>query len=56
MWKTTPITLLFLVGMMPWLDPPGILSFDWNFRNTAAILLSGVFGFFLQWSGALALG
>ncbi|KAL9686659.1 hypothetical protein QQ045_031052 [Rhodiola kirilowii] len=56
MWKTTPITLLFLVTMMPWLDPPGILSFDWNFRNTSAVLLSGVFGFLLQWSGALALG
>uniref|UniRef100_A0A7N1A799 Sugar phosphate transporter domain-containing protein n=1 Tax=Kalanchoe fedtschenkoi TaxID=63787 RepID=A0A7N1A799_KALFE len=56
MWKTTPVTLFFLVGLMPWLDPPGILSFNWNYRNTTAILLSGVFGFLLQWSGALALG
>ncbi|XP_057980891.1 nucleotide-sugar uncharacterized transporter 2-like [Malania oleifera] len=56
MWKTTPITLFFLVILMRWLDPPGVLSFDWNFRNTSAILLSAVLGFLLQWSGALALG
>ncbi|ONK69542.1 uncharacterized protein A4U43_C05F24070 [Asparagus officinalis] len=56
MWKTTPITLLFLVALMPWLDPPGALSFDWNFRNTLAIFMSAVLGFLLQWSGALALG
>lgn len=56
MWKTTPITLLFLVTLMPWLDPPGVLSFNWDFNNTMAILLSAVLGFLLQWSGALALG
>lgn len=56
MWKTTPITLFFLVVLMPWLDPPGVLTFDWNFSNTSAILLSAVLGFLLQWSGALALG
>lgn len=56
MWKTTPITLLFLVALMPWLDPPGALSFNWDFRNTSAILLSAALGFLLQWSGALALG
>ncbi|KAI3956493.1 hypothetical protein MKX01_016906 [Papaver californicum] len=56
MWKTTPITLLFLVTLMPWLDPPGILSFNWNRNNTSAILVSAVLGFLLQWSGALALG
>ncbi|XP_059461203.1 nucleotide-sugar uncharacterized transporter 1 [Corylus avellana] len=56
MWKTTPITLLFLVALIPLLDPPGALSFDWNFNNTLAILASAVLGFLLQWSGALALG
>lgn len=56
MWKTTPITLLFLVGLLPWLDPPGVLSFDWKFSNTLVILTSAVLGFLLQWSGALALG
>ncbi|RVW76694.1 Nucleotide-sugar uncharacterized transporter 2 [Vitis vinifera] len=56
MWKTTPITLFFLVTLMPWLDPPGILSFGWNLNNTLAILMSAVLGFLLQWSGALALG
>ncbi|KAK9097442.1 hypothetical protein Sjap_022939 [Stephania japonica] len=56
MWKTTPITLFFLVTLMPWLDPPGFLSFNWSFSNTTAIILSAVFGFLLQWSGALALG
>ncbi|XP_021891437.1 nucleotide-sugar uncharacterized transporter 1 [Carica papaya] len=56
MWKTTPITLLFLVSMIPFLDPPGAFSFHWNVSNTLAILMSAVLGFFLQWSGALALG
>ncbi|ONI27168.1 hypothetical protein PRUPE_1G071900 [Prunus persica] len=56
MWKTTPITLFFLVALIPWLDPPGALSFNWNFNNTLAILLSAILGFLLQWSGALALG
>ncbi|CAF1698678.1 BnaC03g13110D [Brassica napus] len=56
MWKTTPITLLFLVSMIPFLDPPGALSFDWSLANTFAIFVSAFLGFFLQWSGALALG
>nr|AAM62761.1 unknown [Arabidopsis thaliana] len=56
MWKTTPITLLFLVSMIPFLDPPGALSFNWSLTNTSAILVSALLGFFLQWSGALALG
>ncbi|XP_044470894.1 nucleotide-sugar uncharacterized transporter 1 isoform X2 [Mangifera indica] len=56
MWKTTPITMLFLVSLIPILDPPGVLSFDWNLTNTLAILMSAFLGFLLQWSGALALG
>ncbi|XP_061361718.1 nucleotide-sugar uncharacterized transporter 1 [Gastrolobium bilobum] len=56
MWKTTPITSIFLAAMIPCLDPPGVLSFDWNFRNTLVILTSAIIGFLLQWSGALALG
>ncbi|KAK7329722.1 hypothetical protein VNO77_23898 [Canavalia gladiata] len=56
MWKTTPITLIFLAAMLPCLDPPGVLSFDWNLSNTLVILASAILGFLLQWSGALALG
>ncbi|XVE71932.1 hypothetical protein DITRI_Ditri10aG0190800 [Diplodiscus trichospermus] len=56
MWKTTPISLLCLLIMIPLLDPPGALSYNWNFINTSMILISGVFGFLLQWSAALALG
>ncbi|KAK8954482.1 hypothetical protein KSP39_PZI001678 [Platanthera zijinensis] len=56
MWKTTPMTLFFLVILMPWLDPPGAFSFDWNLPNTFFIFLSAILGFMLQWSGALALG
>ncbi|OIW18706.1 hypothetical protein TanjilG_13458 [Lupinus angustifolius] len=56
MWKTTPITLIFLAAMIPWLDPPGVLSFDWNFSNMCVIFSSAILGFLLQWSGALALG
>eukprot|EP00268_Persea_americana_P014493 TRINITY_DN16455_c0_g1_i4.p1 TRINITY_DN16455_c0_g1~~TRINITY_DN16455_c0_g1_i4.p1 ORF type:complete len:238 (+),score=32.12 TRINITY_DN16455_c0_g1_i4:932-1645(+) len=56
MWKTTPITLLFLLALMPWLDPPGVLSFKWDFNSSAAIFSSAALGFLLQWSGALALG
>ncbi|KAE8723566.1 hypothetical protein F3Y22_tig00012370pilonHSYRG00184 [Hibiscus syriacus] len=56
MWKTTPITIFFLVALMPWLDPPGVVSFKWNINNVTTILISALLGFLLQWSGALALG
>lgn len=56
MWKTTPVTIFFLLALMPLLDPPGLLLFNWNFRNSCAIIISALFGFLLQWSGALALG
>lgn len=56
MWKTTPITLIFLFAMMPWLDPPGVHNYDWSFYNSTIIGLSALLGFLLQWSGALALG
>ncbi|XAR67346.1 hypothetical protein NMG60_11002063 [Bertholletia excelsa] len=56
MWKTTPITVFFLAALMPWLDPPGALSFRWDLTNSSAILISAALGFLLQWSGALALG
>ncbi|CAL1353755.1 unnamed protein product [Linum trigynum] len=56
MWKTTPVTVLFLLALMPWLDPPGALLFKWDIQNSSAILMSALLGFLLQWSGALALG
>ncbi|XP_022921327.1 nucleotide-sugar uncharacterized transporter 1-like [Cucurbita pepo subsp. pepo] len=56
MWKTTPITLCGFIALIPFLDPPGFLSFNWSYYNTLAILLSAILGFLLQWSGALALG
>ncbi|GLJ12788.1 hypothetical protein SUGI_0197760 [Cryptomeria japonica] len=56
MWKTTPITVFSLLALMPWLDPPGLLTFNWNLSNTVSIIISATFGFLLQWSGALALG
>ena len=56
MWKTTPVTIFFLLALMPWLDPPGVLSFQWTVRNSSAVMVSAVLGFLLQWSGALALG
>lgn len=56
MWKTTPITIFFFIVLMPLLDPPGLLSFKWDFKNSSAIIISALFGFLLQWSGALALG
>ncbi|XP_048228062.1 nucleotide-sugar uncharacterized transporter 1 isoform X2 [Ricinus communis] len=56
MWKTTPITLFFLASLIPFLDPPGVFSYQWNDSNTLLILVSAFLGFLLQWSGALALG
>ncbi|CAN1165678.1 Serine/threonine/tyrosine-protein kinase HT1 [Linum perenne] len=56
MWKTTPITLIFLAALIPFFDPSGVLSYDWNLSNTTLIITSALFGFLLQWSGALALG
>lgn len=56
MWRTTHVTIFFLVTLMPWLDPPGVLTFKWDVNNVTAILVSALLGFLLQWSGALALG
>lgn len=56
MWKTTPITVVFLVALMPMMDPPGALAFKWNLNNSLAIFISALLGFLLQLSGALALG
>ncbi|KAH9652421.1 nucleotide-sugar uncharacterized transporter 2 [Citrus sinensis] len=56
MWKTTPVTVFFLLALMPWLDPPGVLFYKWNLNNSSAIFISALLGFLLQWSGALALG
>ncbi|OIW02921.1 hypothetical protein TanjilG_29697 [Lupinus angustifolius] len=56
MWKTTPVTVFFLGALMPWIDPPGVLSFKWDVNNSSAVLISALLGFLLQWSGALALG
>uniref|UniRef100_M8BKC3 Sugar phosphate transporter domain-containing protein n=1 Tax=Aegilops tauschii TaxID=37682 RepID=M8BKC3_AEGTA len=56
MWKTTPITIFFFLVLMPVMDPPGLLAFNWNFNNSCAIMISALLGFLLQWSGALALG
>ncbi|KAA8523536.1 hypothetical protein F0562_009959 [Nyssa sinensis] len=56
MWKTTPVTVFFLLALLPWMDPPGVLSFKWDLNNSSAIFISAVLGFLLQWSGALALG
>ncbi|CAI8587043.1 unnamed protein product [Vicia faba] len=56
MWKTTPITVFFLGALMPWIDPPGVLSFKWDVNSSSAIMISALLGFLLQWSGALALG
>ncbi|KAF6153824.1 hypothetical protein GIB67_001057 [Kingdonia uniflora] len=56
MWKTTPVTVFFLVALMPWLDPPGVLLFKWDMNNTSAIVVSAALGFLLQLSGALTLG
>ncbi|KAL2945042.1 Nucleotide-sugar uncharacterized transporter 2, partial [Bienertia sinuspersici] len=40
MWKTTPVTIFFLVALMPWLDPPGVLSFKWDVSNSSAVMVA----------------
>ncbi|KAI9186993.1 hypothetical protein LWI28_023201 [Acer negundo] len=45
MWKTTPVTVFFLLALMPWLDPPGVLLFKWNINNSSTILVSALLGF-----------
>ncbi|MBA0747814.1 hypothetical protein Gogos_004696, partial [Gossypium gossypioides] len=35
MWKTTPISLICLLIMIPTLDPPGAFSYSWNYINTS---------------------
>ncbi|KZV27140.1 hypothetical protein F511_26883 [Dorcoceras hygrometricum] len=56
MWHTTPVTVFFLLALMPCLDPYGVLAFKWDAHKITAILISALLGFLLQCSGALALG
>ncbi|KAE8713721.1 RING/U-box domain-containing protein [Hibiscus syriacus] len=72
MWKTTPITIFFLVALIRVLNrgrcrvfgyfgftviaAVAVVLFKWNVNNVSAILVSALLGFLLQWSGALALG
>ncbi|MBA0777899.1 hypothetical protein Gotri_005849 [Gossypium trilobum] len=49
-------TYIIYIGL-PWhvhIDLPVAFSYSWNYINTSMILISGVSGFLLQWSVALA--
>ncbi|GJN28976.1 hypothetical protein PR202_gb17158 [Eleusine coracana subsp. coracana] len=58
--KSTPFSSLFALGVVmsfsTGLANVSLKHNRWDFWNTSAITVSALFGFLLQWSGALALG
>ncbi len=54
--RVLPLSTLLLLLLAPIADPPGILDFEWSTHSIAAIALSGVAAFFVNWSGFLVMG
>ncbi|KAK3271187.1 hypothetical protein CYMTET_20449 [Cymbomonas tetramitiformis] len=42
--------------MVPLLDPPGLVEFQFTLSSTGLILLSGLGAFFVNWSGFTVMG
>ena len=68
--RVLPLSTLFLMALVPVIDPPGFVidppgfvmdppgfvSFEWSSYRVAMITLSGVAAFFVNWSGFLVMG
>jgi len=54
--RVLPLSTLFLMALVPVIDPPGLVSFEWSSYRVAMITLSGVAAFFVNWSGFLVMG
>ena len=51
-----PYAMVVQAAISPLVDPPGILNFNWTAEATFWIGLSGVFAFFVNFSGFLVMG
>jgi solute carrier family 35 protein E3 len=62
-WTTMPLMLkilpwatLWMLFLMPLMDPPGLLDYPWQPESAALILASGLAAFCVNYSGFLVLG
>ena len=54
--RVLPLSTVFLLALVPIIDPPGALAFHWTPRRVALVALSGLAAFFVNWSGFLVMG
>ena len=54
--RVLPLATCFMALLVPFIDPPGLLSFPFDGRVCAVLALSGAAAFFVNWSGFLVLG
>ena len=54
--RVLPLSTAMMLALVPLLDPPGLLEFDWTPERAALVALSGVAAFFVNWSGFLVMG
>ena len=54
--RVLPLATLFMAGLVPLVDPPGLTSYEYTPRACSVLALSGVAAFFVNWSGFLVLG
>lgn len=47
--RVLPLSTVFLLGLVPLIDPPGALHFHWTLRRAALVAVSGVAAFFVNW-------
>jgi solute carrier family 35 protein E3 len=56
MWRTQPTAVVIMIFLVPILDPPGLLSYQFTPYSFTLIALSGVCGFLINWTAFLVLG
>lgn len=54
--RVLPLSTGFIIALIPCIDPPGLLTFEWTAERGALVGLSGVAAFFVNWSGFLVMG
>jgi len=54
--RIMPFSTVFMIALVPIIDPPGLLEFSWTPHRFAMVMLSGVAAFFVNWSGFMVMG
>ena len=54
--RVLPLSTIFLLALVPVIDPPGLADFHWTPYRAAMVALTGLVAFFVNWSGFLVMG